>query len=93
MKAIWHGKTIADSEQTIEKHGYVYFPRDSVRVELLSKAPKNESDLECPHGVQFYDVTEDGKTSERAAWFYEKPKGAMKDIDHWVSFWDDVEVS
>jgi hypothetical protein len=27
-----------------------------VRLELLEKAPKTASDLECPHGVQFYDV-------------------------------------
>ena len=92
MKAIWHGQVIAESDRTREVHGYQYFPRDAVRMDLLRLAPKNESDLECPHGVQFYDVVEGAARSERAAWSYEAPRPAMKQVDHWVSFWDDVEI-
>ncbi len=92
MKASWNGQVIAQSDRTIEVNGYRYFPRDSVRMELLSKAEKSDSDLECPHGVQFYDVAGGGKSSERAAWSYEKPGSAMKGIGHWMSFWEDVEV-
>lgn len=93
MKAIWNGKAIAESDRTEEVHGYSYFPRESVRMELLQKSPKSESDLECPHGVQFYDVVDGKHVAERAAWSYEKPSnGTMKKIGHWVSFWDDVEV-
>lgn len=92
MKAIWRGQVIAESDRTLEVHGYRYFPRDKVRMELLRQAPKNESDLECPHGVQFYDVARDGDVSERAAWSYEKPRESMKQVDHWVSFWEDVRI-
>lgn len=93
MKAIWNGQTIAESDKTLEVRGYTYFPRDSVRMGLLKQAHKTESDLECPHGVQFYDVADSKMSSERAAWSYEKPAGeTMRTIDHWVSFWDDVEV-
>jgi uncharacterized protein (DUF427 family) len=92
MKAIWNGRTIAESDRTKETHGYHYFPRESVRMELLQKAPKTASDLECPHGVQFYDVVEGKHVAERAAWSYEKPGNAMKGIGHWVSFWNEVEV-
>ena len=92
MKAIWRGQVIAESDRTLEVHGYRYFPRDKVRMELLRQAPKSESDLECPHGVQFYDVGTGGDASERAAWSYEKPKESMKQVDHWVSFWDDVRI-
>ena len=90
MKAIWRGKVIAESGRIREAHGYRYFPRDSVRMDLLRKARKTKSDLECPHGVQFYDVG--GKTvrSRRAAWSYEKPRAGMKRVDHWIGFWDDV---
>jgi uncharacterized protein (DUF427 family) len=92
MKASWHGRVIAESERTVEVDGYHYFPRESVRMELLHATPKTPSDLECPHGVQFYDVA-DGKTrSERAAWSYEGPRARMQAIDHWVGFWEDVEV-
>ena len=92
MKAIWHGQVIAESDRTLEVHGYRYFPRDAVRMDLLQMAPKNESDLECPHGVQFYDVIEGAQRSERAAWSYEAPRPAMKQVDHWVGFWDDVDI-
>ena len=98
MKAIWHGRVVAESEQTVEVDGYVYFPRESVRMDLLRAAPKTQSDLECPHGVQFYDLvdtSERGRAdrSDRAAWSYEKPKERMKKVDHWMGFWEDVETT
>jgi uncharacterized protein (DUF427 family) len=93
MKATWQGKVIADSDKTLEVGGYVYFPRASVRMELLKSTPKTASDLECPHGVQFYDVAEGGSTSPRAAWSYEAPQAKMKPVDHWIGFWEDVTVA
>lgn len=92
MKAIWHGQVIAESDQTIEVGGYQYFPRETVRMDLLRAAPKIPSDLSCPHGVQFYDVAEDRARSERAAWSYEAPRASMKQVDHWIGFWNDVEI-
>jgi len=92
MKAIWRGQVIAQSDRTLEVGGYRYFPRDSVRMDLLQATPKTESDLECPHGVQFYDVAENGTRSERAAWSYLSPRPQMKQVDHWIGFWEDVEV-
>jgi len=92
MKAIWRGKTIAESDGTLEVGGYRYFPRDVVRMDLLQAAPKTAGDLECPHGVQFYDVVEGGVRSPRAAWSYEAPQPRMKPVDHWMGFWEDVEI-
>lgn len=92
MQAIWHGQVIAESDRTLEVGGYVYFPRDSVRMDLLKLTPKTARDLECPHGVQFYDVAENAAASPRAAWSYEAPQPAMKKVDHWIGFWEDVEV-
>ncbi len=40
MKATWKGKTIAESDTILEVHGYQYFPRDAVRMDLLKKAGK-----------------------------------------------------
>ncbi len=91
--ATWHGKVIASSDKTLEVGGYRYFPRDKVRMDLLKVSPKTASDLECPHGVQFYDVVEGGKSSPREAWSYEAPQAKMKEVDHWVGFWEDVAVS
>jgi len=92
MKAIWRGQVIAESDRILEVGGYRYFPRDAVRMDLLKQAPKTASDLECPHGVQFYDVAQDGTRSARAAWSYEAPREAMKTVDHWIGFWEDVQV-
>lgn len=92
MKAIWNGQVIAESDRTIEVDGYRYFPRAEVRMELLRPATKTPDDLECPHGVQFYDVIKGAKHSERAAWSYEAPGAPMKRVDHWIGFWEDVEI-
>lgn len=91
--ATWHGNVIARSERTLEVGGYRYFPRDAVRMELLRTTAKTENDLKCPHGVQFYDVVEGDRCSPRAAWSYEAPQAKMKPVDHWIGFWEDVEVT
>ena len=66
MKAIWRGHVIAESDRTLEVGGYRYFPRETVRMDLLQAAPKTQSDLACPNSVQFYDVT-DGREAEGKA--------------------------
>jgi uncharacterized protein (DUF427 family) len=93
MKATWRGRVIAESDATVEMDGYTYFPRGAVRMDLLRAAPKTPSDLQCPHGVQFYDVVEGAAKSERAAWSYEAPRARMARVDHWIGFWDEVLVS
>jgi uncharacterized protein (DUF427 family) len=92
MKAIWRGQVIAESDRTLEVAGYRYFPRATVRMDLLRATPRTEDDLDCPHGVQFYDVAEGAARSERAAWSYEAPGTSMKQVDHWIGFWQDVEI-
>ena len=92
MKATRRGQVIAESDRTQEVDGYRYFPRETDRMDLLRLAPKTPSDLACPHGVQFYDVTADAARSERAAWSYEAPRASMKQVDHWIGFWNDVHI-
>jgi uncharacterized protein (DUF427 family) len=92
MKAIWRGQVIAQSDRALEVNGYRYFPRETVRMDLLRSSPRTESDLACPHGVQFYDVVGDGAPSRRAAWSYEAPRPSMQRVDHWIGFWEDVEI-
>ena len=92
MKATWRGHVIAESGSIREAAGYKYFPREAVKMNMLKKTPRVGSDLECPHGVQFYDVAANGATSRRAAWSYEAPKPKMSHVDHWIGFWEDVKV-
>ena len=92
MKAIWRGQVIAESDRTLEIGGYRYFPRETVRMDLLRLSPRTESDLACPHGVQFYDLVQNSAGSERAAWSYEAPRTSMSQVDHWIGFWEDVSI-
>jgi uncharacterized protein (DUF427 family) len=93
MKATLDGQTIADSTDTVSVRGYDYFPISAARMELLEKTPLTPKDLECPHGVQFYDVVIGGKRYPRNAWIYERPQPAMQAVTDRVGFWKDVKVS
>jgi uncharacterized protein (DUF427 family) len=93
VKAVWNGLVIADSEQTIELAGYRCFPRTAVRRDLLTASRRSAADLRCPHGVRFYDVSDGERRSARAAWSYEAPLPGYRRIDHWIGFWEDVEVA
>jgi len=92
MKATLNGHVIAESNDIIESGGYQYFPPGSVRREWLEKTAKTESDLACPHGVQFYDVVIDGDRHKRAAWSYEAPRPSMQQVGGRFGFWEDVAV-
>ena len=92
MKATVRDRVIAESEDIVDCGGYAYFPASAVRLALLEKAPKTADDLECPHGVQFYDVVIDGARHDRAAWAYEAPQPAMAAVADRIAFWNEVEV-
>ena len=92
MKATIEGKTIAESADTVSVRGYDYFPISSARMDWLEKSPHTPKDLECPHGVQFYDVVVGGRRYSRNAWIYERPQPAMQAVTDRVGFWKDVEV-
>jgi hypothetical protein len=44
VKATWRGHVIAESDRVVEVDGYWYFPRESVRMELLRAAPMTPDD-------------------------------------------------
>jgi uncharacterized protein (DUF427 family) len=92
MKAVVENNVIAESADTVSVRGYDYFPLAAVRTEWLEKAAKTPKDLECPHGVQFYDVVVGGKRHPRNAWVYETPLPTMQQVADRVGFWEDVKV-
>ncbi|HUC17862.1 MAG TPA: DUF427 domain-containing protein [Acetobacteraceae bacterium] len=93
MQATLRGRVIAESDDIVETDGYFYFPPSSVRTDWLERAAKTESDLACPHGVQFYDVVVDGERHSRAAWSYESPRPSMQKVGGRFGFWEDVQVA
>ena len=93
MRAIWRDQVIADSERTLEVGGYRYFPREAVHMDVLRASVRTDADRACPHGVQFYDLIDGAERSSRAAWSYEAPQEALRTVDHWIGFWEDVEIA
>jgi uncharacterized protein (DUF427 family) len=92
MRATWNGHVVADSDRTIELDGYRYFPPASVRMQFLQVAPRTAADDRCPHSVQFYNLSDGTRSSERAAWAYQAPRPSYAHVAHWVGFWNDVEL-
>jgi uncharacterized protein (DUF427 family) len=92
MKAMIEGSAVAESDDIVACKGYDYFPPAAVRMDWLEKSAKTARDLECPHGVQFYDVVIGGRRHARAAWVYEAPRAEMAQVKGRFGFWKDVEV-
>ncbi len=92
MKAIWNGKVIAESDDTVVIEGNHYFPE-----EAINKAYYKASDTHttCPwKGVaSYYTLEVDGKENPDAAWYYEEPSDLAKQIRNHVAFWKGVEVT
>ncbi len=91
MKAIWHGITIAESDDTIVVEGNHYFPADSVWREFFRE---NGQHTHCPWKgeASYYDIAVDGAVNEGAAWYYPAPKEAAAKIKDRVAFWRGVVV-
>lgn len=92
MKAIWNGKIVAESDNTIVVEGNQYFPPDSIKKEYFSETDKHTI---CPWKGQasYYDVIVDNQANRDAAWYYPEPKDAAREIKNYVAFWNGVEIS
>ena len=92
MRATWHGTVIAESDDTIVVEGNHYFPRESVREDLLR--PSDHTTF-CPWKghASYYSLEVDGEPNRDAVWFYPEPYPAALQIRDRVAFWHGVEVS
>ncbi len=91
MKAIWNGKIIAESNETIFIENNHYFPADSVNKEYLENS---ETHTVCPWKGQasYYNLVVDGSANRDAAWYYLQPKPLAKNIRNYIAFWKGVQV-
>jgi uncharacterized protein (DUF427 family) len=89
--ASWNGTVIAESDTTVVVEGNHYFPRASLREDVLR--PSDTTSV-CPwKGTASYLSLEvDGKSNPDAVWYYPAPKDAAKEITDHVAFWKGVEV-
>ena len=92
MKAIWNGKIIAESNDTIVVEGNHYFPKDSIKQENF-KASSTHSTRPWKGEASYYTLEVDGEMNQDAAWYYPEPKEAAKEIKDYVAFWKGVEVN
>jgi uncharacterized protein (DUF427 family) len=92
MKAIWNGKVIAESNDTIVVEGNHYFPPNSIKPEFYSDS---EHKTVCPwKGTASYKHIEiEGKSNTNAAWYYPEPKEKASEIKGYIAFWNGVEVT
>ena len=92
MRAIWNGKVIAESPDTVVVEGNHYFPLESVDPSVLQASDTHTT---CPwKGIaSYYSVSVDGATNRDAAWYYPQPKSAASQIEGRVAFWRGVTVT
>jgi len=90
-KAIWNGAILAESDKTKIVEGNHYFPAESVNWEFFHK---NTHSSVCPWKglANYYDVEVEGKVNRSAAWTYEQPSAAARQIKDYVAFWGGVIV-
>jgi uncharacterized protein (DUF427 family) len=91
MKAIWNGKVLAESDDTILVEGNHYFPADALNEDFFSGSSTNTF---CPWKgeASYYNVEVDGEVNRDAAWYYPTPKDAAKHVKGRVAFWRGVRV-
>jgi len=89
--AIWNGKIIAQSDDTVVVEGNHYFPREAVDPGVLSDS-KTTSVCPWKGTANYHSLTVDGKTNPDAAWYYAEPKSAAAEIKDRIAFWKGVEV-
>jgi uncharacterized protein (DUF427 family) len=91
MKAIWRNTVIAESDDTIEVEGSVYFPPDSIRQELLEPGERTSY---CPWKgrARYYSIHVDGEVNNNAAWCYREPRTYAMSIRDYMAFWHGVEL-
>jgi uncharacterized protein (DUF427 family) len=91
MKAIWHGKTIAESDDTAIVEGNHYFPADSINREYFRESDRH-THCAWKGEASYYDIAVDGAVNEGAAWYYPAPKEAAANIKDRIAFWKGVVV-
>ena len=90
-RALWNGEVIAESEDTMVVEGNHYFPRATLREDVLRDS---STTTVCPWKgtAHYYSLELDGRRSQDAVWYYPDPKPKAEIITDRVAFWKDVTV-
>jgi uncharacterized protein (DUF427 family) len=90
-KAIWNDEVIAESDDTVVVEGNTYFPRASLREDVLEPS---DTHTVCPWKgkASYYTLRLNGHTTPDAVWFYPEPKPDAKAVRDRVAFRKEVHV-
>ena len=90
--ASWNGTVLAESDDTVVVEGNHYFPRSSVRADVLRDSATTTV---CPWKgtASYHSVEVDGQVNADAAWYYPSPKSAAAEIEDRIAFWKGVTVT
>ena len=91
MKAVWNGKVIAESHETVVIDGNHYFPESSVSRDFLVDS-KNTTVCPWKGTASYYSLNVDGEINKDAAWIYPEPKPKAESIRGHIAFWRGVQV-
>jgi uncharacterized protein (DUF427 family) len=91
MKAMWNDEVIAESDDTVVVEGNHYFPRSSVREEVLRASTTHTV---CPWKgrASYYSLELNGQHNPDAVWYYPDPKPDAAAVRDRVAFWKGVRV-
>jgi len=91
MKAIWKTKILAESVNTVVVDNNHYFPLDSLNMKYFIPS---ETTSHCPWkgDASYYSIVVNQDKNQDAAWYYQTPKFAAKEIKGHVAFWHGVEI-
>ncbi|HAF31255.1 MAG TPA: hypothetical protein DCG75_19630 [Bacteroidales bacterium] len=86
MKAIYNGKIIAESNDTIKVEGNHYFPIESIQKEILEKSNLKTT---CPWKglASYYHLNLDGEKLKDMVWYYPDPSEEAKPIKNRIAFY------
>jgi uncharacterized protein (DUF427 family) len=91
IRATWNGTVLAESDATVVVEGNHYFPRSSVRAEVLQPSATT-SVCGWKGTARYHHVMAGGKTNADAAWYYPDPKPEAANIKDHIAFWKGVTV-
>lgn len=91
MKAIWNGKIIAESNDTVVVENNHYFPADSINNEYFKESDTHTT---CPWKglASYYTLEVDGMENIDAAWYYPEVSELAKSIKGRIAFWKGVKI-
>ena len=92
MKAIWNGRVIAESDDTVMVERNHYFPADSLNRDFFVDSEK-KTHCSWKGQASYYDIVVGDAVNKDAAWYYPDPKPAAAEISGRVAFWRGIQVT